>query len=326
MRKRVLRAIACAVCAALALALCAVVASRAIWGRTLYATIYEWHLRRHFATSRTPETEVERLEARRAVGEPRYELPEGFRFDVSVGRATQDGVDCFTLNAEGDGVCVFFLHGGAFINNFNAHHWRFLNRLARETGCEVFAPNYHLAPFGNCERAFEELVPLYAGFAAARAGRRIVLMGDSAGGGLALGLAQALVREGLPLPERLVLFSPWVDLSMDNPDIASLVPVDPVLHLGLVKVHGVYWADDLDVHDPRVSALFGEMAGLPPVTLYTGTRELLYPDLLLLNAALEGAGVAVDFHIGHGLNHEYPLMPIPEGARAVREVEALISQ
>ena len=111
---------------------------------------------------------------------------------------------------------------------------------------------------------------------------------------------------------------------MDNPDIAKYLSVEPVLHFDLVKVHGRYWADGLDLHDPRVSPLFGEMKGLPPVTLYTGTRELLYPDLLLLNDALTTAGVLVDLHVGKGLNHEYPLMPIPEGRRAVRDTAALL--
>ena len=186
------------------------------------------------------------------------------------------------------------------------------------------APAYHLAPFGDCERAYGALTELYAECAAARADRRLILMGDSAGGGLALGLAESFVAAGVPLPERLILLSPWVDVTMENPDIEALLPVEPVLHLELVKVHGRYWANALDPHDWRVSPLFGDMSALPPVTLYTGTRELLYPDALLLSDALAAAGVEVDFRVGRGLNHEYPLMPIPEGRRAVREIEGLI--
>ena len=107
---------------------------------------------------------------------------------------------------------------------------------------------------------------------------------------------------------------------MDNPDIEALVPADPVLHLDLVEVHGQFWADGADIHDWQVSPLFGDMAGLPPVTLYAGTQELLYPDLVLLNERLRAAGVDVDFHVGRGLYHEYPLMPIPEGRAAARQI------
>ena len=185
-------------------------------------------------------------------------------------------------------------------------------------------PAYRLVPFGTYKEAFDLIVPVYKKYCEDHPEKKIIMMGDSAGGGLALGLAEYLIQQGEALPERLILFSPWVDVSMDNPDIPALVPVEPMLHLELVKVHGEYWAGDAGTHHWQVSPLFGDMAGLPPVTMYCGTRELLYPDILLARDALAAAGVDVDLRVGRGLNHDWPLMPLPEAKAALGHIAALV--
>ena len=323
--KKLMRIVAIVVGAALLLAGCAVALSHALWGRSLKATLYEFSLRRRFATDRTPEAEVERLEARRAAGETPYALPAGLKLTSGIEETGRDGMQVFTLNGNGDGPLTLYLHGGAYINPFNAYQWRFMDRLTRETGCTTVAPAYHLAPHADYARAYDDLSGLYRDLLAENPGRRIVLMGDSAGGGLALGLAEYLLEQGDPLPERLILFSPWVDVSMDNPDIEAYLPVEPMLHLELVKIHGQYWAGDAGTHCWMVSPLFGEMAGLPPVTAYCGTREILYPDILLARDRLAAAGVDVDLRVGKGLNHDWPLMPLPEADAAFKEICALVA-
>ena len=318
--KKPLRTVVIALISCLALALCAVGMNRIVYGRSLQATLYEYKLRRQFATDRTAESEIERLAARRSEPEPVAALPENLRFSVPVEEADRDGLRVFTLNAGGNGPLVLYLHGGAYINGFNAHQWRFMDRLARETGCAIAAPAYHLAPWADYARAYDDLTALYRALLEENPGRRLILMGDSAGGGLALGLAEALAGGGDPLPERLILFSPWVDVSMDNPDIAGYLAVEPILHFDLVKVHGQYWAGEADTRHWQVSPLFGDMTHLPPVTIYCGTRELLYPDILLVRDQLAAAKVDVTLRVGQGLNHDWPLMPIPEAEAAFREI------
>ncbi|MBR0367020.1 MAG: alpha/beta hydrolase fold domain-containing protein [Clostridia bacterium] len=316
--KKIIRTLGFLMFAALLLALAAAGLSRAVYGRSLRATLYEMKLRRQHAHPRTAEAEEARLNALRGEPEPVYAPPEG------VGIAEWGGLRAFTLNEGGGDLTVLFLHGGAYINNLNAHQWRFLRRLSEGAGCAIVAPDYHLVPFGDCERAYADLTAFYIGWRSAHPGRRLLLMGDSAGGGLALGLAQALAARGEALPEGLILLSPWVDVSMDNPEAADLVSVEPLLHLDLMRVHGRWWAGALDVHDPRVSPLYGDMRGLPPVTLYCGTRELLYPDIHLCRDKLEAAGVDVTLRVGRGLNHDYPLMPIPEAEAAIHEILAML--
>ena len=324
--KKLIRILAIAVAAALLLAGGAVALSHIIYGRSLKASLYEIDLRRRFATDRTAEAEIARLEERRTAEEKPYAIPAGLRIQSDVEERDHDGLHVFTLRAGGtpEGPILLYLHGGAYINQFNAYQWKLMDRLTQETGCETVAPAYHLAPWGNYARAYDDLTALYLDLVGANPGRHVVLMGDSAGGGLALGLAEHLAQRGDPLPERLVLFSPWVDVSMDDPDIEALVPVEPMLHLELVKVHGRFWADGADTHHWQVSPLFGDMAGLPPVTMYCGTRELLYPDILLARDALAAAGVEVDLRVGRGLNHDWPLMPLPEAKTAFRDIAALV--
>ncbi len=321
--KQLIRIAAGALCVAVLLAALAVGLSHALYGRSLKASLYEAILRRRFATDRTPEAETARLEARRAAGETPYVIPDRLLFQVGVEETDRNGMQVFRLNPGGGNVTVLYLHGGAYINPFNDYQWRFMNRLARETGCEIVAPAYHLAPFAGFMQAYEDLVGLWRDLRAAGPDRRLVMMGDSAGGGLALGLAESLAGTGDALPERLILFSPWVDVSMDNPDIGRYVPVDPILHLELVRIHGRYWSGG-DTHNWMASPLFGDMAGLPPVTIYCGTRELLYPDLVLAREKLAAAGVDVTFRVSRGMNHDYPLMPLPEADRAFREIAALV--
>lgn len=321
---KLVRALVIALVAVAALAALAAGLSRLIYGRSLRATAYEWKLRRDNATVRTAEEEIARLEARRAKRAKPYKLRSSLSFSVDVREQERAGMQVFTLNGSADsGVSVLYLHGGAYINQFNSHQWRFMDCLARDANCVVVAPAYPLAPWTDYRLAQEQLLALYGELLGERP-ERLILMGDSAGGGLALALAQSLVERGEALPERLILFSPWVDVSMDNPDILDYVAVEPMLHLELITIHGQYWAGGGDTHDWHVSPLYGDMRSLPPVTIYCGTRELLYPDIMLARDALGAAGVEVDMHIGRGMNHDYPLMPLPEAETAVREVVATV--
>ena len=123
---------------------------------------------------------------------------------------------------------VFYLHGGAFVKPAAAAHWRFATRLAEELDADVVLPSYLLAPEFTVEDSFEGMLRVFAEVAARSPGG-VVLAGDSAGGGYALALAQALRDAGGPQPERLVLIAPWVDLTGHAPGTAEAAARDPWL-------------------------------------------------------------------------------------------------
>ncbi|MDP9027680.1 MAG: alpha/beta hydrolase, partial [Actinomycetota bacterium] len=176
-----------------------------------------------------------------------------------------------------------------------------------------------LVPFGTAGvvvRGFAELVLA----ARERYGERVFLGGDSAGGQIALSAAQ-LLRDGVSGHDRVtlprtILIAPALDLSFSNPQIEVVQSTDPWLGKPGSQVYIEHWRGELPVTDPLVSPLFGSLAGLGPVTMFSGTRDILNPDARLLVEQARAAGLELDYHEGAGLVHVYPLTPTPEGRAA----------
>ena len=101
-------------------------------------------------------------------------------------------------------------------------------------------------------------------------------------------------------------------------------PYDTFLNIELLRTIGGDWAGELDVHDPIVSPLYGDMEGLPPTDLFTGTWEVIYTDILSTCEKMQEAGVDVRLHVKEKLGHVYPLWPCPEGKAARKEIAEII--
>ncbi|WP_282779578.1 MULTISPECIES: alpha/beta hydrolase [unclassified Nocardia] len=247
--------------------------------------------------------------------------PASLRKRATVTREDLDGWPVYriTPNDVTTDVSVVFLHGGGFFREIVGAHWKFAARLAAAVPAECVVPIYPLVPHGRAA----EMVPTTAAILARTIERRgtgsTVAMGNSAGGGLALAAAQALRDRGGPQPSRLVLISPWLDMTMSDPAQAEIEPTDP-LHLrpGLAEI-GRCYADRLAPEDPRVSPLFGRFEGLPPITAFAGTREIFVTDTRTLARRAAEAHVPIDYHEAPNLPHNYALFPAPEG-RAAREI------
>ena len=242
---------------------------------------------------------------------------EKAKFGISLREERTEALQAFIYNEqEHPAQTVFYFHGGAYINQPNAQQTTMAARTARETGCEVILMVYPKEPVYNCETAYELCLKYYREHLASHDCGKIVFMGDSAGGGLALGLAEALRDQGDPGPEELILISPWVDLTMSNPDMKDYVELDPMLGIDGLRRMGEVWADGLDMTDSRVSPIFGNLSGLGRVTLTTGTWEILYPDTLRLADKFAEAGVECKLVVGKRMIHCYPICPIPEAKAA----------
>lgn len=208
--------------------------------------------------------------------------------------------------------CVLFLHGGSYISEISLRHWVFLDLLASLTDAEYIVPIYPLAPTHDYDEAYMALGDLYKDILKRYDPEDIIIMGDSAGAGLALGFCESLPEEDLPKPSRVIAISPLVDLSLRNPEIKNYFDLDPLLAPWGVAQVGELWADGDDVLSPRLSPLYGDISALPPVTITVGTREILYPDVIRFAEALDKAHVDCDLHIGQGLNHCWPIYPSKE--------------
>ena len=254
-----------------------------------------------------------------------YALPRSLKLSSDVSEESVCGCQVFRLNGTADPArTVIYLHGGSYVNQISPFHWRAANRLAKSCGADVIVPLYTLVPYGTWREAFELVGNIYDRCRAETPDRPVILAGDSAGGGLALALCEEFAGKGAPLPDRTVLFSPWVDVCLDNPDIDDYVNKDPFISPTL-REYGMRWAGDLGIRDRRISPLFGDLSGLGPLTVFVGTKEITYPDIMLLAEKLRDAGADFELITGPGMCHVWPLFPIPEGRAALRRAAEIIN-
>ncbi|MFC9582369.1 alpha/beta hydrolase fold domain-containing protein [Streptomyces yangpuensis] len=215
-------------------------------------------------------------------------------------------------------VQVLYVHGGDYVGELERRHWELVRTLVTQGRARVVVPAYVLAPRGTADRTVPVATDLLSGLIAGGGDGGTVLIGDSAGAGLALAAAQRLRDRAGEQPSRIVLLSPWLDVTMSHPDQAVIEAADPVLSRAGLKEAGRLYAGTLAVEDALVSPLRGAFGGLAPLTVFSGTRDVLATDSRELVRRARAQGVEVEFHEAAGLPHGYPLLPVPEG-RAARD-------
>lgn len=244
------------------------------------------------------------LEKRKKMSE--YKIPK-LKYKSTIIKKEFNGCDVYHFSNNSDKVAIY-LHGGAYVGEASIFHPIFVDEIAYESGIDIYFPIYPLAPNYTYKDAYELLFNLYDSLM----DKEIILMGDSAGGGLALSFSLYLKELNLKLPYKLILISPWVDISMCNEELKKYEDNDPMLSIyGLVE-SGKLWAFELDVKDYKVSPLYGDLSGLPETILFTGSKELVYPDICLFYDKLKENGVSCKLIIGDNMGHIYPLYPIKE--------------
>ena len=262
---------------------------------------------------------VDRARKRIAAPKSSSEPPAGIRKRHVVRSRQVEGFPCHTVAPRGGSAqrAAVYLHGGAYISEISPQHWTLISALA-DAGVRVEEPSYGLAPQHTYREAYPFLTAVYRQLLADVDASAITFVGDSAGGGLALGFAQTLDDAGLPQPRRLVLISPWLDLTLSNPGLDAVR--DPWLNrVGLAEA-AKEWAGGDDPTDPRLSPINGPLTGLAPIDVYVGTRELCLPDALLLRDRCAAEGVKPRITVCEGAVHVYPLVPVPEGRAAARTI------
>jgi acetyl esterase/lipase len=224
------------------------------------------------------------------------------------------------------GQHVIYLHGGAYVNSFASQHWELMSKLVQALNCTVTAPNYPHAPEHNVHDVFALMLPLYNELAAVAGSSNITIMGDSSGGGISLALAQRLREDGLSQPGRLILLSPWLDATLSNPEIADFDKIDPFLGVEGLRYGGAAYARDVDPKCYLVSPVYGSVKDLAPISLFIGTRDILFPDCRKLRDRAADEGVRLDYREYDEMVHDWMLGPMPEAKHAVGEIIDLIQR
>jgi len=193
---------------------------------------------------------------------------------------------------------ILYLHGGAYCVGSPATHRAITSHIARRTAARVFVADYRLAPEHPFPAALDDAVAAYRSLSLDGVSpQRIAIIGDSAGGGLALATALRLRELGDPLPAALVLFSPWVDLG--DPDRGVEPAGEAMLSRAWTAECARLYLDGRDSGDPLASPINGDLRGMPPTLVQVGQDELLLADSRRLHSALAAAGVPVELQ-------EYP--------------------
>ena len=175
-----------------------------------------------------------------------------------------------------------------------------LKKLVKNFHLKVTFIDYPLAPENTVDKAHKVVMDAYRNITSKYKNDEFYLFGDSSGGGLALAFLQLLKNEkNLPFPKKTALMSPWVDVSMTNEEIEEFAEKDPLLPLNGLIITGKQFAGELDVKNPMISPIYGNMDNLGEIFLIFGTNEILYPDCLKLSDMLEVAiGTSVEIKIG----------------------------
>lgn len=247
------------------------------------------------------------------------------RHDVSVRQVA--GFACWSVLPRGRAATrgAVYLHGGAYTSEITRQHWALVGALA-DDGVRVEVPLYGLTPQHTYREAYPLVIEVYRQLLERLPAAAVTLAGDSAGAGLALGVAQELTVAGVPRPRRIVLISPWLDLTLSDPAVRAIAPRDPWLSpAGLVEM-GRAWAGGDDPADPRLSPINGPLNGLAPVSVFIGTRDVFYPDVCRLRERAAAEGAPLEVTVRAGAVHVYPLTPTPEGRAAATRIVKDIAQ
>lgn len=292
------------------------------------------------ATMRTPAAPDDQTAATRVRdGRPSSDAtpPRGVRRSVAITTDKSRGWPVHTLTPRvrtASAPPILYLHGGAYVSDIAPAHWTIAARLAVALGCVVHLPRYPLAPEHGWQESRAGLLDLLRPDAH---GLAPVVMGDSAGGGLALSLVQELAGPAASappaispavssaVPPAVVLIAPWVDLLLDQPTAELASCRDPWLDADSLRQLGRLWAAGDDPARPELSPAQGDLGSLPPTLVVTGTRDVLHPQALALVDAVRRAGGEIDLLVGPGLIHVYPLLPIPEAGPALDRIVGFIT-
>ena len=267
-----------------------------------------------------PDTGIDALRAVMEEMDPLATVPE----DVTWSDFDAGGVPARHVAAPGvrDDRGVLYFHGGGYVAGSLDSHTELMGCIARACRAPVLGIDYRLAPEHPYPAAVDDAVASYErllgnGIDPAR----VVIGGDSAGGGLTLACLLALRSAGTPLPAGAILISPWTDLSGSGGSMQGRLAADPMLSGDLLAPMATAYAGEAGLTDPGVSPLFGDLACLPPLLVQVGDDEVLLDDSTRLAERAETVGVSVRLHVFEGAFHVFQMFPtLPESREALEEM------
>lgn len=224
---------------------------------------------------------------------------------------------------------ILYFHGGGYALGSSRAHAEMASWIARAAQARVFVLDYRRAPEYRFPAALDDAFLAYRWMLSSGIEPlNLAVAGDSAGGGLTLALLTTLRDRGEALPSCAVCISPWVDLQMTGASITSKAALDPLLTADGLQQFADWYLGGQDPHNPRVSPLYADLKGLPPLLIQVGTSEILLDDALRLEQRAQAAGVKVTLSLYDDMPHVWHVFAsfLPEGKRAAAEIGDFVGQ
>jgi acetyl esterase/lipase len=219
---------------------------------------------------------------------------------------------------------ILYLHGGGYVYEIMSPHWEFLGRLSEALQCTITVPIYPLAPKHQCREVFDMILPIYQQIISDVKPEDVVVMGDSAGGGMSLSLAQLLKEKELPQPGNIILISPALDMTFSNPEIHEVEKLDPISAVPALIDIIKWYGGEMDSKHYLISPLYGNFEGLGKISLFIGTHDILYPDARKFKMLVEQKGIGINYYEYPSMIHVWPLFFFPESKKATEEIIEII--
>lgn len=221
---------------------------------------------------------------------------------------------------------IFYTHGGAYVSGSCSDHRYVVAKVVSLCEMPALLYEYRLAPEHPFPAAMDDTLLVYRWLLAQGVeSSKMVIFGESAGGGLSLAALLAMKDLGLPLPAAGVALSPWTDLKLTGESYRTnrmkcMSPLD------MSKVCSRYYAEEHDLADPWISPYYGDLHGLPPIGIYVGGDETMRDDSVMFAGKARAAGVDVILKVEPGMGHCYPFMAplFPEASQAMAEISGFI--
>lgn len=219
---------------------------------------------------------------------------------------------------------LLYLHGGSFVEEAIDFQYKFAMKIADITDSTLIVPIYTLAPKGDYIKAQKDLSIIWEDLL--KLNREINFLGDSAGGGLALSFSMKLRESNVKGAKNIIILSPWLDLTLTNPEIATIEKKDNMTGIEGNKYAGILWAGKNNLKNYLVSPIYGKFENLGLITIITGEYDSLKPDCVLLKNKLKESNIDYNYIEYKGQCHDFGAFPTKEGQLVIEDVAKIIKE
>lgn len=249
-----------------------------------------------------------------------YDLPQKLGFTLEK----FDGMDVYSYNGRiGDSKKILlYVHGGAYIENAIYFQLKSVMKIAKKTNSTLIFPVYPLAPKNNYKKTYELMEKLYRELI--ENNKYINMIGDSAGGGFILSFSMYLRDENIIQPKNIIMLSPWLDISLSNPELKEYEKNDVILSIEGSKYAGQLWKGDLANDNFLVSPLYGDFDNLGKMTIIVGGNEILKPDINIFKETLDKLNIKYNYFEYYKQCHNFAIYPTKEAKDVMKDIVEII--